>query len=170
MSSSNTSDNGVFGNSLIDDATLVKPLTESPNPLDIKPAESNTQNYDPFAPLNKATDSNTVTQLPVAKPLEQPAVFNQSNTFPVVTQPTITNNNTTTDVLTGNKQNTALLNTASNDPLIGNSNSLLKTASTTTSSNTTNIPNFAIKSEGTVTVNGSSDFDGLPSDLSLIHI
>ncbi|BAZ19040.1 YD repeat protein (plasmid) [Calothrix sp. NIES-4071] len=166
MSSSNTSDNGVFGNSLIDDATLVKPLTESPNPLDIKPAESNTQNYDPFAPLNKATDSNTVTQLPVAKPLEQPAVFNQSNTFPVVTQPTITNNNTTTDVLTGNKQNTALLNTASNDPLIGNSNSLLKTASTTTSSNTTNIPNFAIKSEGTVTVNGSSDFDGLPSDYS----
>lgn len=165
MSSSNTNNNGVFGNSLIDDATLVKPLTESPNPLDIKPAESNTQNYDPFAPLNKAADSNTNTQLQPAKPLEQPAVFNQPNIFPVTTQPTITSNNKNTDALTGNKQNTPLLNAALSDPLIGNSNnSALRT--TATSSSTTNIPNFAIRSEGTVTVNGSSDFDGLPADYS----
>ncbi len=168
MSSSNAqNNNGVFGNSLIDDATLVKPLTESPLPLDIKPTSSNTQNYDPFAPLNdKSTDSNSNTdsKLTVAKPLEQPAVFNQPNTFPIVTRPTSTNNNT--DSLIGNKQNTTLLNAASTDPLIGNSNSLLKTLSATTSSNTTNIPNFAIKSEGIVTINGSSDFDGLPSDYS----
>jgi hypothetical protein len=160
---------GVFGNSLIDDATLVKPLTDSPEPLNITQSkDQNSGNYDPFASLNDDTKSllSKTDQVSVVNPLEQPSVFTQPNVLPV-TQSTKTSNKNT-DALTGNKQNTALLGATSSDPLTGNTNSALKTASTTSSTNsaTNTIPNFAIRTEGTISMNGGGDYDGNPTDLS----
>jgi RHS repeat-associated protein len=108
----NTPDsNGVFGNSLIDDATLVKPLTDSPSSLGIT-SSKNSGNYDPFAPLNDETkykDLQTESKLPVINLESQPSVF---------TQPTTLKNNNT-DPLTRNNETTPLLGIAA-DPLTGN--------------------------------------------------
>lgn len=164
----NTPNNdGVFGNSLIDDATLVKPLTDSPGSLGITQSkDKNSGNYDPFASLNDETelkDSKT-DQVPVVKPLEQSSVFTQPNVLPV-TQSTSTNKNT--DALTGNKQNAAVLGASSPDPLTGNNNSGLRTTNTTVSSASpsSSSPNFAIRTEGTISMNGG-DYDGVPTNLS----
>jgi hypothetical protein len=161
----NTPDNnGVFGNSLIDDATLVKPLTDSPSPLGITSSkDKNSGNYDPFAPLNDETKDSKSDQIPVVKPLEQPSVFTQPSVFPVT--PSTNTNKNNTDTLTGNKQNTPLLETAPTDILAGNTNSALKT-SAIASSITPPIPNFAIKTEGTVRFNGGGDLDGNALDLN----
>ncbi|MCV3217086.1 Ig-like domain-containing protein, partial [Plectonema radiosum NIES-515] len=158
----NTPNNdGVFGNSLIDDATLVKPLTDSPSPLGITQSkDKNSGNYDPFAPLNddtKSSDSKT-DQTAVVKALEQPSVFTQPNLLPV-TQSTSTNNKNT-DKLTGNKQNTPLLGATETDPLTGNPKSALFAANSITPP----IPNFAIRTESTVRFNGGGDLDGNPLD------
>jgi RHS repeat-associated protein len=154
---------GVFGNSLIDDATLVKPLTDSPSPLNITQSkDKNSGNYDPFASINddiKLKNSKT-DQTPVVKPLEQPSIFTQPNLLPV-TQP-ITPTNKNTDTLTGNKQNTPLLSAASTDPLTGSTKSALLAASSITPP----IPNFAIRTESTVRFNGGGDLDGNPLDLN----
>lgn len=74
--------------------------------------------------------------------------------LPQTYYPTGSKNSQNQDPLTGSKSNTPLVSFSTSDPL---------TANQTT---TQTIPRFAIKSEGTVTVNGNSDFDGEPLDLS----
>jgi RHS repeat-associated protein len=178
ISGNNTPDNsGVFGNSLIDDATLANPLTESPSPLGIEKPKNNSESYDPFASLNDpAVSKNNATNPtnPVTNPttnlLQQPSLFKQSsNILPVSYQSTTQN----VDVLTGMNQNSPLVNVTSPDSITGNpaSSPLLKSSSSSSpsplsSSSTPPLPNFAIRTEGTISINGNSDLDGNPLDLS----
>jgi RHS repeat-associated protein len=132
--SNNTSDNsGVFGNSLIDDATLVAPLTESPSPLGIeKPQNNNSGNYDPFAPLNDpvVSKNNTTSPIkPVVNLLEQPSLFKQSLfTFPVSYQKPLISNKSNQDILTGINPNAPLV--SSPEDSLTNRNAVLSQATT----------------------------------------
>ncbi|OUL33998.1 putative Ig domain-containing protein [Nostoc sp. 106C] len=81
------------------------------------------------------------------------------------------------DSLTGNAKDTSLIGITEQNSLTtgalgieqSQQNSSPSTAKTNSSASTTNqttIPNFAIRTEGTISINGSSDFDGVPTDLS----
>ncbi|OUL29670.1 hypothetical protein BV378_05730, partial [Nostoc sp. RF31YmG] len=81
------------------------------------------------------------------------------------------------DSLTGNAKDTSLIGITEQNSLTtgalgieqSQQNSSPSTAKTNSSASTTNqttIPNFAIRTEGTISINGSSNFDGVPTDLS----
>uniref|UniRef100_UPI0039C6F2A7 Ig-like domain-containing protein n=1 Tax=Nostoc sp. CCY 9925 TaxID=3103865 RepID=UPI0039C6F2A7 len=95
--------------------------------------------------------------------------------------PTSSNNNSAKtkakDSLTGNATDNSLvritqqnlLNTAGLLGIVDNSqqNSSVQTnSSATPTTSQTSIPNFAIRTEGTISINGNGDFDGVPTSLS----
>ncbi len=138
ISGNNTPDNsGVFGNSLIDDATLANPLTESPSPLGIEKPKNNSESYDPFASLNDpAVSKNNATNPtnPITNPttnlLQQPSLFKQSSNILPVSYQSTTPKDKNVDVLTGISQNSPLVNVTSPDSITGNptSSPLLKSS------------------------------------------
>jgi RHS repeat-associated protein len=135
LGSNNTSSNSVFGNSLIDDATLAAPLTESPSLLHIaKPTNNkNSGNYDLFSSLNNQLTSNDTTTNPNNRPVntnEQSSLFNQPiYTPPVALQTRSSKNKTEKDILTGSNKNSPLVSSSESDPLTG-ANTNLRSMST----------------------------------------
>jgi RHS repeat-associated protein len=135
LGSNNTSSNSVFGNSLIDDATLAAPLTESPSLLHIaKPTNNkNSGNYDPFSPLNNQLTSNDTTTNPNNRPVntnEQSSLFNQPiYTPPVALQPRSSKNKTEKDILTGSNKNSPLVSSSESDPLTSANTNLMSMSS-----------------------------------------
>lgn len=156
----NIDSNNVFGNSLIDEATLVNPLTNSPSSLGININNKSSENFDQFAPLNQPEGTDTESDTSTLTSLEQPTVFNQP-TLPVVNKRKNTENSENSDQLTGNQENLPLLASAPSDPLTGSAISGLNVSTFTAT-----IPNYAIRTEGTVRFNGGGDLDGNPLNLA----
>ena len=133
---------------LLNSSDLTKPLTPS------QPSSYS-------SPLNSLDTFELPTQQPtVVEPVKQFNTFNHPDIQPEQTR---TLSTTTRDPITGMVIDALYVNQAVSDSLL-NSN--------TTTPLITNNNIWAIKAEGTVTVNGSGDFDGAPlitSDDALIY-
>ncbi|MCW5319219.1 hypothetical protein GTQ43_38200 [Nostoc sp. KVJ3] len=127
---------------------------------------------------DKNSDQDSTNYTPLSSNIFDSQTQNFINT-PLL--PTSSNNNSAKtkakDSLTGNATDNSLvgitqqnlLNTGGLLGIVDNSqqNSSVQTnSSATPTTSQTSIPNFAIRTEGTISINGNGDFDGVPTSLS----
>jgi RHS repeat-associated protein len=170
-----SSNGGLLPESLLDSASLGAPLDDNSPLSELHKAFKSSSGFDPISEelerLEKSNskasnqDSNqneAITYTPGVSNIFDPSqsLFQ----IPLAASNKSKNSNPAKgfDPLTGNNTSTELVNTNAPNFLTGTKSSSQTQLST---SQTNHLP-FAIRSGGTLTINGNSDFDGIPTDLT----
>ncbi|KYC37634.1 hypothetical protein WA1_39925 [Scytonema hofmannii PCC 7110] len=179
---------GLLPPSLLESASLVAPLgddssllglqktLQTPSGGDLVSNELSRQNpaLTTLDNTDNAANSNTL----AINPFDQSLLFKQQSYTPVKFQPLTPLNQKDKDLLTGGDNNSSLVSSLSGDFLTGESKETSQTQTQALTGSTQSSqgqktltpqspkPNFTIRTEKTIKINGGGDLDGDPLDLS----